>query len=106
MNASDLTGKSYLPYCGQFVRQRAVTEAGGDSETGSQIGGGLVQGQPADYAEVLKALRERDAQDMGRAVNPLRQAEDAILVDTTDMDFSQSVEAILTIIRERTGAKT
>ena len=37
----------------------------------------------------------RDHQDMPRAVDPLRQAEDAVLVDSSDLDFEQTVQAIL-----------
>ena len=65
----------------------------------------LDKGQEADYAEVLAALRERDAQDMGRAVDPLRCAEDAVTVDTTNLSFDESVETILRVIRERTAKK-
>ena len=65
----------------------------------------LDKGQEADYAEVLAALRERDAQDMGRAVDPLRCAEDAVTVDTTGLSFDESVETILRVIRERTAKK-
>ena len=61
------------------------------------------KGEKADYDEVLTALKKRDAQDMGRAVNPLRCAEDAVKVDTTDLTFDESVEAILEVVRERTG---
>lgn len=63
------------------------------------------RGEAADYAEVLEAVRARDAQDMGREVDPLRCADDAVTVDTTELDFDQSVEAILAIIRERTATE-
>ena len=63
----------------------------------------LDKGQDANYDEVLAALRERDAQDMGRAVDPLRCAEDAITVDTTELSFDESVDTILRIVRERTA---
>ena len=38
---------------------------------------------------------------MNRAVEPLRQAEDAVLVDSTDLDFDQVVERILEIVEEK-----
>ena len=63
----------------------------------------LDKGEPAVYDEVLAALRERDAQDMGRAVNPLRCAEDAVKVVITDLTFDESVAEILAVIRERTA---
>ena len=43
------------------------------------------KGQPADFATVLADIRQRDYQDSHRAVAPLRQADDAILVDTSSI---------------------
>ncbi|MBQ6173447.1 MAG: (d)CMP kinase [Clostridia bacterium] len=57
-------------------------------------------GQDADYDQVLRELIARDHHDMNREHDPLRQAEDAVLVDTTDLDFDQSVEAILRLVWE------
>lgn len=58
-------------------------------------------GTAADYKRVLEDLRRRDAQDMNRAVDPLRRAEDAILVDSSDLDYEATVRAILRIVEER-----
>ena len=58
----------------------------------------LEKGDDTPYEEVLAALNARDAQDMGRAVSPLRQAEDAVLVDSTDMTREQVVDAIIGIV--------
>lgn len=52
------------------------------------------------YAEILKELKQRDHQDMTRAVNPLIQAEDAVLVDSTALSFEETVEKIIHIVRE------
>lgn len=59
------------------------------------------RGQEADYETVLRDVIRRDEADMGRAVAPLRQAEDAILVDTTAYDLEESFELMLRTIRER-----
>ena len=59
------------------------------------------RGTPKPYDEVLAELKERDYNDSHRAVAPLKQAEDAVLVDTTALDFAQSKELILNTIRER-----
>ncbi len=59
------------------------------------------KGQDAFYEDVLRDLRKRDEQDMNRPVEPLRRAEDAELVDTTDMTFDESVDAILAIVEEK-----
>ena len=44
---------------------------------------------------------ERDRQDMSRAVAPLKQAEDAVLLDTSKMTLDESIEAVLQIIRKK-----
>lgn len=51
---------------------------------------------------VLHHIVERDRQDMTRAAAPLRQADDAVLLDTSDMTLDESIEAVLQIIREKT----
>ena len=53
------------------------------------------KGDTADFAEVLAEVNARDEQDMNRAVDPLRQAEDAIVVDSSDLTFEETVQAIL-----------
>ena len=58
----------------------------------------LEKGDDTPYEDVLAALNARDAQDMGRAVSPLRQAEDAVLVDSTNMTREQVVDAIIGIV--------
>ncbi len=54
------------------------------------------------YEEVLRDLRARDEQDMNREVDPLRPTEDAVIVDSTDMNFEQVVAYILNIVEEKT----
>jgi len=61
----------------------------------------LNRGVPTDFDTVLEAETERDARDTCRAAAPLRRAEDAILVDTTDLSLEESFETLLKIIRER-----
>ena len=59
------------------------------------------KGMPDTYEEVLQAVKERDYQDMNRKVEPLRQAEDAILMDNTNMTVDEEVEAVLKILKEK-----
>ncbi len=59
------------------------------------------KGQDDTYEQVLEDLRKSDDQDMNRPVAPLRQAPDAVLVDTTELDFDGSVDAILKIVEEK-----
>ncbi|MCI8813046.1 MAG: (d)CMP kinase [Oscillibacter sp.] len=61
------------------------------------------RGTPQPYQEVLREIGERDRSDTNRSVAPLRQADDAVLLDTTALDFQESEAALLAIIRERTG---
>jgi len=53
------------------------------------------------YEEILRDINERDYQDMHRETAPLRQAEDAVLVDTTELTLEQSAAKITEIIKER-----
>jgi len=59
------------------------------------------KGQAVNYEDVLAEMIERDRNDSTRAVSPLRQAEDSILLDTGDMDFEGALSAVLAIIREK-----
>ena len=63
------------------------------------------KGVEQSFEEVLRDIILRDEQDMNREVAPLRQAEDAVLVDTTEIDFDQSFELLCGIIRERMEAE-
>lgn len=55
------------------------------------------------YDDVLADVIRRDEQDMSRAIAPLRQAEDAVLVDTSDADLAQSEEMLYAVCKERLG---
>ena len=61
------------------------------------------RGTPEPYETILRSIQERDWNDTHRAAAPLRQAEDAVLLDTTDLDFAQSEEALLDIIQKGAG---
>ena len=61
------------------------------------------RGVSGDFDQLLRETRERDENDMNRAAAPLRPAEDAVLLDTTELTFEESGRRILEIIRERTG---
>ena len=59
------------------------------------------KGQEEPYEKVLEDLKARDEQDMNRPVEPLRRAPDAELVDSTDLTFEETVEAILRIVEAK-----
>ena len=54
----------------------------------------LMKGEKHDYQNVLADVRARDYQDTQRAIAPLKQADDAILVDTSDIGFDESFELL------------
>ena len=57
------------------------------------------KGIPCVYEEIAADIAERDKRDMEREIAPLRQATDAVLVDSSDMTISQVVQAILELCR-------
>lgn len=59
------------------------------------------RGTPQPFEEVLRDIEERDYRDTHREAAPLRQAEDAVLLDTSALGFQQSLETLLRLIRER-----
>ena len=63
----------------------------------------LQRGTPVRFEQVLAEMKERDYNDTHRAAAPLRPAPDAVVVDTSHLDFQQSKERLLEIIRERVG---
>ncbi|NCB29517.1 MAG: (d)CMP kinase [Clostridia bacterium] len=59
------------------------------------------KGQEVTHEQVLADMIARDRQDENRAQAPLRQAEDAVRVDTSTLDLAQSIEAVLRVIRDK-----
>ncbi len=63
----------------------------------------MEKGNTTPYEQVLRELNARDEQDMNRKTDPLRQAEDAVLVDSTNMTQEETVEAIVRIVEDVYG---
>lgn len=59
----------------------------------------IEKGQQVTFDDVLADVKTRDHNDSTRATAPLKQADDAVLVDTSDLDFDQSVEALYNIAK-------
>ena len=59
------------------------------------------KGDNTPFEEVLADIEKRDWQDINRKEAPLRQAEDAVLLDTSELNFEQSVQAVLDLIDEK-----
>ena len=96
MDGRDI-GTVVLPRAGVKIFLTAAPEARARRRTAEL----LQRGQDADFDEILREIRQRDEQDENRPVAPLRQAEDAALLDTTNLDLKGSLEALLTLVRER-----
>ena len=58
----------------------------------------IAAGKEADYDQIFEETQKRDYQDSHRSLNPLRQAEDAVLLDTSDMTIEENIDAIADII--------
>ena len=63
----------------------------------------LQRGTDEPFEKILKEIQERDWNDSHRATAPLKQADDAVRLDTTELTFRESEEALLKIIREKTA---
>lgn len=61
----------------------------------------IEKGQDVIYDDILKDIELRDYQDTHREIAPLKKAEDAILVDTTELDLDGSIEYMLKVIKEK-----
>ena len=58
----------------------------------------IARGEEADYDDILAKVIERDHNDSTRAVSPLQQAPDAVLIDSTNLDIDGVVEKMISII--------
>ena len=61
------------------------------------------RGTPCAFEEVLRDIEQRDWNDSHRETAPLRQADDAVLVDNGDIDFEESKQQLLRVIKEALG---
>ena len=59
------------------------------------------KGVETDFDQVLADLNRRDYQDSHRAVAPLKMAEDAVLLDTSELDFEQSVQSVVDLVKAK-----
>ena len=61
----------------------------------------LAKGETPDFDSIEADIKERDYRDMHREISPLKQAEDAILVDTSDMTIEEVVDKIIEIANKK-----
>ena len=63
------------------------------------------KGAACDLAEIQKTIEERDQRDMTREISPLCQAEDAVLVDSSELTIDETVEKILSVYHSKVSEK-
>lgn len=64
------------------------------------------RGETSSLEVVLAEIRRRDAQDTGRAVGPLRRADDAVEIDTSACSFDEQVATVVRLVEERESGST
>jgi cytidylate kinase len=64
----------------------------------------VAKGQAITLAETLEDVKRRDAQDEGRAIAPLKRADGAILVDSTELSFEQTVASMLEHVKRASAS--
>jgi len=63
----------------------------------------VAAGKPANLEEIKEDIEKRDYQDSHREINPLKQAEDAVYMDTSHMSISENIDAVCKVIADKTG---
>ena len=89
--APNATAKLFVTASAEVRAQRRVREL-------------LERGMPAHYEDVLIDIRSRDARDANRDTAPLVKAEDADLLDTSEMDIEQAIDAAIELIEKKLAA--
>ena len=84
----DATVKIFLTATAEVRAQRRTDEM-------------IAKGQKADFEQTLKDIKQRDHQDSTRPIAPLKQAEDAVLLDTSEMDIPTVLEEMKKIISKK-----
>jgi cytidylate kinase len=86
--APDAAAKLFVTASAEVRAQRRVREL-------------LERGMPAHYDDVLIDVRARDARDSGRDASPLKQAADADLLDTSEMDVEEAIAAAIRMVEAK-----
>jgi len=90
--APDADAKLFVTASAEVRAQRRVREL-------------LERGLPAHYEDVLTDIRARDERDSTREAAPLRQADDADLLDTTELDVDQAIAEAIRLVKQRLAAR-
>lgn len=98
MDGRDI-GTVVLPFANVKIFLTASAEARAERRYNELI----LKGEDVTFEDVLNDMRSRDKQDSTRLCAPLKQAEDAVAVDTSNLTFDESVEALKSIIADKVG---
>lgn len=98
MDGRDI-GTYVLPNADVKIYQIASVETRAKRRFDENVGKGI----PTSYEDVVNDVKKRDYIDSHRDFAPLREAEDAIVLDTSHLNIGQVVDAILKIVEDRTG---
>jgi len=90
--APDADAKLFVTASAEVRAQRRVREL-------------LERGLPAHYEDVLTDIRARDERDSTREAAPLRQADDADLLDTTELGVDQAIAEAIRLVKQRLAAR-
>lgn len=63
----------------------------------------IAKGQNVKYEDVLNEMNERDGADSSRAIAPTKAADDAILLDNSNLSFEENVDAVIAIVSQKVG---
>jgi cytidylate kinase len=86
--APDASAKLFITATAEVRARRRVAEL-------------LARGTPSHYEDVLIDIRARDARDSGRAAAPLARADDADLIDTSELDIGHAIAAAIELVEQR-----
>ena len=105
LRLASIAGEQHIYLKDEDVSTAIRTEAAGSPEARAIRRWKEYQAKGIDtpYEEVLADVKQRDYQDTHRAAAPLKQAEDAVLLDTSELDFEQSLDAMKQIIAKKIG---
>lgn len=78
-------------------------DASAEARASRRVGQLKAQGLEADYNEILSFIKKRDYQDSTRKINPLKKADDAVYLDSTNLSQDQVVEKITLLFRKAAG---
>ena len=86
---------------GLVLKGMGVVVTGSDMNASVSTDELIAKGQKAEFNQILKEIQQRDYQDTHREIAPLKQAKDAYLLDTSEMDIPGVIAAMRKIVEEK-----